>query len=577
MKFSEQLNNYAEKYGFTSKELSEISGLSPATVSRYRSGERVPDIATEPFEKLCGAVTVLSKRSADGVIKKEDIMQAFSECSDVSSIDKNRLRNNFNTLVSVMNINISMLCRHTNYDASTVFRIRNGSRKPSDPMSFASGVAGYVSKEMQSDEDIRVLSELFGCDKDDLSDVQKRFDIIRSWLIEGKSDQKDHLSGFLSKINEFDLNEYIKAIKFDELKVPSLPFQLPTSKTYSGIKEMMDSELDFLKATVLSKSSESVIMYSDMPLGEMAKDAEFPKKWLFGMAMMLKKGLHLNQIHNIDRSFDDMMLGLEGWIPMYMTGQISPYYFKGVQNNVFSHLLKVSGAAALSGEAITGRQSRGRYYLTKSKDEVAYYRRLAEDMLKKAYPLMEIYRSENASVLNAFLLSNSTASGRRRQILSAPPLFTIGEETLDRLLEAQKIKDKDKKAIKSYMLEESDRMKFVLSSNTVVLEIPELSREEFEKYPLSLSLSGLFFEDDILYDYESYLEHLEQTKNFAENNPNCVIDLTSANAFRNLQIIIKEGEWAMVSKSKSPAIHFVIHHPKLRNAIENFVPPMVDE
>ena len=30
---------------------------------------------------------------------------------------------------------------------------------------------------------------------------------------------------------------------------------------------MMDSELDFLKATVLSKSDESVIMYSDMPHG----------------------------------------------------------------------------------------------------------------------------------------------------------------------------------------------------------------------------------------------------------------------------------------------------------------------
>ena len=38
------------------------------------------------------------------------------------------------------------------------------------------------------------------------------------------------------------------------------------------------------------------------------------------MAMMLKKGLHLNQIHNLDRSFEDMMLGLESWIPMYMTG-----------------------------------------------------------------------------------------------------------------------------------------------------------------------------------------------------------------------------------------------------------------
>ena len=33
----------------------------------------------------------------------------------------------------------------------------------------------------------------------------------------------------------------------------------------------------------------------------------------------------------------------------------------------------------------------------------------------------------------------------------------------------------------------------------------------------------------------------------------------------------------MVSKEKSPAIHFGIRHPKLRGAIENFVPPVVEE
>ena len=86
--------------------------------------------------------------------------------------------------------------------------------------------------------------------------------------------------------------EYIRAIHFDELKVPSVPFQLPTSKSYFGLNQMMESELDFLKATVLSKSFEPVTMYSDMPMEEMAKDPEFPKKWMFGMAMMLKKGLH---------------------------------------------------------------------------------------------------------------------------------------------------------------------------------------------------------------------------------------------------------------------------------------------
>ena len=74
---------------------------------------------------------------------------------------------------------------------------------------------------------------------------------------------------------------------------------------------MMESELAFLKATVLSKSVEPVVMYSDMPMGEMAKRSGISKKMDVRYGNDVKKGLHLNQIHNLDRSFEDMMLGLE--------------------------------------------------------------------------------------------------------------------------------------------------------------------------------------------------------------------------------------------------------------------------
>lgn len=48
-----------------------------------------------------------------------------------------------------------------------------------------------------------------------------------------QTEQRDKSGGieeFLDKLDEFDLNEYIKAIRFDEMKVPALPFQLPVSK-----------------------------------------------------------------------------------------------------------------------------------------------------------------------------------------------------------------------------------------------------------------------------------------------------------------------------------------------------------
>jgi hypothetical protein len=93
----------------------------------------------------------------------------------------------------------------------------------------------------------------------------------------------------LNKLDEFDLNDYIRSIRFDELKVPTVPFQLPTSKNYFGIEQMRLGELDFFKATVLSHSKESIFMCSDMDIEDMAKDIDFAKKWMFAIAMCLKK------------------------------------------------------------------------------------------------------------------------------------------------------------------------------------------------------------------------------------------------------------------------------------------------
>ena len=439
MQLYEKLNEYINNLDCTAKELSVASGLSETTLSRYRSGERTPKKESEAFAQLCCAIFSIAENKGIKGITTDSVKESFLKCTDVVMIDKTTLRNNFNTLISVLDINITRLCRYTNYDTSTIFRFRNGSRQPSEPIKFASAVAGYVAEEMENENDKSVMAELLSCSPNELSDRSKRFEKLKSWLLEGSSSGKDRAYEYLAKLDEFDLNEYIKAIRFDELKVPNVPFQLPTSKTYTGLKEMMSCELDFLKATVLSKSTEPVIMYSDMPMTEMAKDEDFPKKWMFGMAMMLKKGLHLNQIHNLDRSFDDMMLGIESWIPMYMTGQISPYYLKNVQINVFMHILKVSGSAALSGEAISGYHSDGRYFLTKSKDEVKYYRKRAQELLSNAYPLMEIYGQDRVSALNAFLLSDSHTGGNRRGILSSLPIYTIEDDLLKRLLEKNSI------------------------------------------------------------------------------------------------------------------------------------------
>lgn len=579
MKFSEKLNDYIEQLSCTGKDICNLSGISAASFSRYRNGERVPELGTKPFEDLCCALAQISAQKGELQITADSVKKAFVSCDDFVSTDKELLRKNFNTLLSALNVNLTQLCQYTNYDASAVFRIRNGSRKPGDAERFASAVASFVTRTMQMPSEIAAVAELIGCDIDEIYDLSVRYAKIKSWLLKQpvQKAEDNSVSKFLSKLDDFDLNEYIKVIKFDELKVPSVPFQIPSSKTYFGIKEMMESELDFLKSTVLSKSSAPVIMYSDMPMKEMAKDPEFPKKWMFGMAMMLKKGLHLHQIHNLDRSFDEMMLGLESWIPMYMTGQISPYYFKNAPNDVFLHFLKVSGIAALSGEAVAGYHADGKYYLTKVKREVEYYRKRAEEMLKNAYPLMEIYRSERKNELNAFLLADIKTAGKRRSILSSLPLYTISDELLNRILTRNNIDAELKEKIKEYAKTQRQRMKKILETERIEDEIPDFVQENFTKSPPMLELSGIFCEEDIPYNEEEYTAHLKESMAFAEQNPNYTLKCSTAHAFNNLKIIIHEGQWVMVSKGKTPAIHFVIRHPKLRSAIECFIPPITED
>ncbi len=113
-------------------------------------------------------------------------------------------------------------------------------------------------------------------------------------------------------------------------------------------------------------------------------------------------------------------------------------------------------------------------------------------------------------------------------------------------------------------------------SETITEEIPVIDSEEFGQYPVSLSLSGMFYDQDLSYSYDDYLAHMDHTRAFADSHPNYKLLSSSTQVFRNLQIRIHEDHNVMISKDKSPAVHFVIHHPKLRSAIENFVPPVIE-
>lgn len=571
MNFKEVLNEYLKELNCSSKKLSNESGLSESVISRYRSGERTPLKNSEQLNKLTKALFNIAKDSGKNKYTFDKIVSDFNIALPSDNFDYTTFSNNLNTLITSLNINIHEMSKYIVFDASHISRIRYGKAKPSNPVEFSNKICSYILNRYKNPDDINNLMMIIGCKKSDLSN-EKIYSTLFNWLTSEIVPVKNQISDFLHHLDSFNLDDYIKVIKFDELKVPSIPFYKTKTKHYYGIEEMKQGELNFFKGTVLSKSKEDIFMCSDMPMEDMAKDIDFGKKWMFAIAMCLKKGHHLNIIHNLDRPFNEMMLGLESWIPIYMTGQISPYYLSNLKNNIYNHLNYVSAAAALSGECINGFHNKGMYYLTTNKNEIEYYKEKSDLLLKKAKPLMEIYRESNIKEYHLFLKKDENIECDRTRYISSLPLFTINDELLIKILKRNKLTKEEINKIIKYKNNEFKHMNSILKKNKVFDYIYVIKENEFISDTPSLLLNNLFIDKIINYTYKEYTEHLKLTNEYAKNNKNYNILTEKDKTFKNITITILKNNHVIISKNSNPTIHFVIRHPKLVAAIESFNP-----
>lgn len=575
MNFKEVLNKYLKELNCSQKMLSESSGLSETVISRYKSGERTPVKNSEQLTKLTTAIFNISKTMSKKQYTLDKIENDFNKVLQNDNFDYTTLSNNLNILITSLKISINEMSKYIVFDSSHISRIRYGKAKPSNPIEFSNKICTYIFNRYNNPDDINNLMTIIGCKKNDLSN-NNFYNTLFTWLTSESIQVKNQINNFLYDLDSFNLNDYIKAIKFDELKVPSIPFYKAKSRHYYGIEEMKEGELNFFKATVLSKSKEDIFMCSHMPMEDMAEDVSFGKKWMFAIAMCLKKGHHLNIIHNLDRPFNEMMLGLESWIPIYMTGQISPYYLKDSKNTVYNHLDYVSGNVALTGECIKGYHNKGMYYLTTNKNEIKYYKEKSELILKKAKPLMQIYRENNIKEYELFLKNDEEIPCDRTRYLSSLPLFTISDKLLNKILKRNKFSKTDIDKIIKYKKEELKYMNNILKRNKVNDYIYIIEENEFKNDPPSLSLNNLFIDKKIKYTYNEYIEHLRQTKEWSKQEKNYELNYVNDKTFKNITITFIKNHYVIISKSSNPTIHFVIEHPKLVEAIENFSPIVKD-
>lgn len=289
MQFHEILNDYMRQLHVTALKLAKASGLSPAVISRYRNAARTPAPDSEALTRLAAGIASLAEENGEPALSRETILREFRKTLEYEEYGQNSLAANFGQLVSTMHLRSAEMARSLSFDPSYLSRIRMGQRTPANPAAFAREVSNYTVRRCRSAAERADLARLMNQDPKAMEDDASCSAALVKWLLNSEVRLPDSTFSFLEKLDEFDLNDYIRAIRFDQLKVPTAPFQLPLSRTYYGIENFRQALVDFLKSTALSRSREPVFMCGDIPVEELTRDMEFSKKWMLGLAAILKK------------------------------------------------------------------------------------------------------------------------------------------------------------------------------------------------------------------------------------------------------------------------------------------------
>ena len=414
--------------GCTNKVIAAECGISDSALSRYRSGNRTPELDSDVVHRLAAGLARLGEqRDCGEFMEEKNVLHALNGTLVDPALAGERICSRFRALADLLGIRNSEVARTFDVDPSYISRIRAGQRFPGDRVTFAEAVAEIAAQKyyragrpeglaaLLSSNDMLPLPELPSS-----GDSPILVDLIVNWMLGQGASAGDvaEIEHFFSVLEGFDLEQYIQAMGVDEHVPPPREPGVQAGHFYYGSLGVRFAELEFMRIANMSDKTKKVVLQTDMPVALKYSDSGFVRAYTSGLYALIKRGVRLVVIHDVAQSYTDMIASMLNWAPAYMTGMVEPRYVFGVHNRVFCRQNVVSEACALSGEAIVDHESDGRYYLTTKPEEVEYYRRKMSYLLEHTAPLMDVYRSDNPARLRKFEVDEAKrkASGKGRRI-----------------------------------------------------------------------------------------------------------------------------------------------------------------
>ena len=577
MSFRNQLIDYMNEIGCSSKDLSLACGLSTSSISRYRSGDRKPPTSSKHIRQIAEGLCKLARDH--GLIDFDSPSRVAQNL--VNSINKSpfifdytSFRKNFSELVQKLNIDQVAVSQYLGYDDVFVAGLLKGKRQPAEPALLVDLITEFVVKTHNSDSEKEILSEVTGLDIDDIRSEEDFYNALHYWLNTTQNDHRRSAATLVEAINAYDPTSaeiHFSSNRYDGVPLQNTWKELPANEFITDASLFPDAELAFIESLKDLEPGSTVFIYNDYSFRLLDSDSEHSDKWKYGLATALKKGITVNIVLNIDMPFKAVLANFEKWLPFFMTGHMFPYYVKGAQSSIFNHVLLVSDKCAIFGESVIRNHNFGTYCLMSDEARIAEMKERAALIMNKALPLLDIYSKDSSDEMVKRITNDIAVPGDKRAIVTSVPLFLANDSLIEKILENNDLPEEEKTFIRYICRAERINSDVALKSGPVDLSIVKFTKEAFEQINPCL-LPYVRTEKEMHYSYEDYCEHLKQAEEYVSKKKNFRLTYVK-NSYTNIQILVHRGKFVLVAKVSEPHTLFVMKHPKLFKAFEDMLFP----
>lgn len=361
--------------------------------------------------------------------------------------------------------------------------------------------------------------------------------VFKHWLLDTKS-QENNIG-----INLFSPNN--KGVKYNA-----------SIEIYEGNKGKRNAVLNFLNAVLEIPTTPELYLISQEDMTWLIEDSSFLLKWRELLIKILTKGNKITIIHTVDRRYAPLISILEHWLPLHLTGRITPLYYPKYTDITYKTTLFIlKDHFAVTGLFVDNFSKKA--YTTFLSDPISIMQCewIFQEFFSKSLYLYDPYHFKDFFKLSKEIIEANTKEESSYLRMEMPLIHLLPSKDFKALLEE---KNFEKSITEKLLLYHQNMQESSYQSSSLYYQRQIYSLETFER--IVNKDNAHYYELDMIYGkplkipLKYFCKQLEAIINRLDQYPNYQIALTNRplNKLDNANVMVKENTISFAYSSSKP-------------------------